>query len=64
MLLSLVDTEYIFLWINCESSGSLSDAQVFNKSDLREKIEDDSLGIPEPEPLGAGRVRFALFLPG
>ena len=30
----------------------LTDAQIFNKSDLREKIEDCSLGLPTPEPPG------------
>ena len=30
----------------------LSDAQIFNRSILREKIENVSLGLPEPELLG------------
>ena len=40
-------------WIDCGSSSSSSDAQNFNRSDLRE-IKDDSLGLPPPEPLGEG----------
>ena len=35
MLLALVYLEYRFLWVNVGSSGSSSDAQIFNRSDLR-----------------------------
>ena len=54
MLLAPVDTEYRLLWVDLGSSRSSSDAQVFNRSDLREKIEDGNLGLPAPEPLGEG----------
>ena len=42
------------MWIDCGSSGSCSDAQIFNRSLLQEKIEDGTLGLPPPEPLGEG----------
>ena len=45
VLLALVDAEYRFLWLDCGSSGSYSDAQIFNRSLLRKKIEDGSLGF-------------------
>ena len=45
LLLALVDTEYRFLFVNVWSSGSTSDAQIFNQNDLREKIKDDSLEL-------------------
>ena len=48
VLLVLVDAEYRFLWIDCGSNGSSPEAQIFNKSDLREKIEDGTLGLPAP----------------
>ena len=51
VLLALVDAEHRFLWIDCVSSGSCSDAQIFNGGDSREKIKDDSLGLLAPEPL-------------
>ena len=38
------------LWPN----GPCSDTQIFNRSLLREKIKDGSLGLPPPEPLGEG----------
>ena len=59
LVLALVYTGYRFLWIDCGSSESSSDAQIFNRSDLREKIKDGSLGLPAPEPLGGGGGRFA-----
>ena len=43
-----------FWWIDCGSSGSCSDAQIFNRGDLRARIKDGSLGLPPPEPLGEG----------
>ena len=54
VLLALVDAKYRFLLIDCGSSGSSSDAQIFNRDNLREKIEDGSLRLPAPEPLGNG----------
>ena len=54
VLLALVDTEYRFLGMDIGSSGSSSDAQIFNRSDYREKIEDGSLWLPAPKPLGEG----------
>ena len=52
VLLALVDAEYSFLWIGCVSSGSSSDAQIFNRGDMRKEIKDGTLGLPAPEPLG------------
>ena len=50
-LVLLVEAEYRLMWIDCGSSGSCSDAEIFNSSDLRHMIEDDTLGLPAPEPL-------------
>ena len=54
VLLALVDADYKFLWVNVGSSGSSSDAQIFNRSKLKRRIENGTLGIPLPEPLGPG----------
>ena len=64
VLLALVKTEYRFFWVNVGSSGSSSDAQIFNKSDLREKIVDGTLGLPAPEPLGEGGPNLHYFFLG
>ena len=37
---------------------------VFNRTDLREKIEDGSLGVPPPEPLEEGGPDLHYFLLG
>ena len=52
VLLALVKVKYKFLWLNVGSSGSSSDAQIFNNSQLRRKIENGTLWLPPPEPLG------------
>ena len=57
-----MDAEYKFLWVNVESRGSSSDAQIFNHSKLRRKIENDTLGLPLPEPLGPGGPNLHYFL--
>ena len=50
----MVDTEYKFLWVNVESSGSSSDAQIFNHSKLRSP----------PEPLVPAGLNVHYFLMG
>ena len=60
--MALVNIEYIFLQIDSGSSGSCSDAQIFDRSSLREKIEDGRLGLPVPEPLGERRPDLHYFL--
>ena len=63
ILLALVNAEYKFLWIDSGSNDSCSDVQIFNKSVLR-KIEEGSLGLPAPEPLGGQRARYAVLFAG
>ena len=53
VLPTLVDTEYRFLWVDVGSSGTSSDAQIFNCSKLKEEIKDGTFQLPAPEPLGA-----------
>ena len=42
---SLVNAEYRFLLVNVGYSGSSSDVHIFNRNDLRENIEDSTLGL-------------------
>ena len=62
VLLTLVDTDYSFLWDNVGSNESSSDAQIFNRSNMSKKIEDGSLALPPPEPLGEGGPDLHYFL--
>ena len=61
VLLALVDAEYKFLWVNMGAYGSSSDAQMFNHSKLRRKIEDGTLGLSPPEPLELGGPNLHYF---
>ena len=62
VLLALVDAEYKFVWVNVGSSGSSSDAQIFNRSRLNIKIENGTLGLPPPEPQEPGGPNLYHFL--
>ena len=64
VLLASVDTEYKFLWVNVAASGSSSDAQIFNPSKLKRGIENGTLGLSPPEPLGPGLPDLHYFLLG
>ena len=62
--LALVDAEYRFPLIDYGFSGLCSDAQIFNRSHLRDKIEDSSSELPPPKPLGEGEPDLHYFLLG
>ena len=64
VLLALVDADYKFLWVNAGASGSSSDAQIFNRSKLKRRIENGTLRLPPPEPLGPGGPDLHYFLLG
>jgi len=51
VLLALVGPDYRFLYINVGSQGSASDAQIYNRSNLKEALITNSIGFPEAEIL-------------
>ena len=62
VLLAQDHADYKFLWVNVGASGSSSDTQIFNRSKLRKKIQNGTLGLPPPEPLGHGGPDLHYFL--
>ena len=51
VLMHLVDANYRFLWVDVGGDVAMSDGQIFNKSELKECLEDDSINFPDPDPL-------------
>ena len=49
--MALVDADYKCIWVDVGANGSASDAQIFNQSELKETIEDGTIGFPPAEPL-------------
>ena len=64
VMLALVDADYKFMWVDIGCSGSWSDSQIFNQSELRNKIEDGSIGFPAPAPLTPDAPPIHYFILG
>ena len=64
VMLALVDGQYKFRWVDAGTAGSCSDAQVFNASELKRRIEDDRIGFPDPAPTTQGDRDVPYFIPG
>jgi hypothetical protein len=51
VILAVVDADYKFLWVDIGSRGASSDAQIYNNSELKECVEDNSICFPDPDIL-------------
>ena len=49
--MTLVDADYNFIWADVGAQGSSSDAQIFNRGPLKNRLENGNLGLPDSEPL-------------
>ena len=62
VMLALVDGQYKFRWVDAGTVGSCSDAQIFNASQLKRRIEDGRIGFPHPAPITqGGRVPYFIL---
>lgn len=69
ILFAMVSSDYKFMWVDVAGNGAMSDATIFNASELRQALEaDDIQGWPRPEPLpndnAAGATRIPFFIVG
>ncbi|XP_045215181.2 putative nuclease HARBI1 [Mercenaria mercenaria] len=51
VIMALVDADYKFIWADVGGKVAASDAQIYNGSELKECIDDGSIGFPPAEPL-------------
>ncbi|XP_071497092.1 putative nuclease HARBI1 [Diadema antillarum] len=51
ILFAMVDADYKFIYIDASSNGSASDAQIYNASDFKDRLERKLImGFPGPDP--------------
>ena len=62
VMLALVDGQYKFRWVDVGTAGSCSDAQIFNTCHLKRKIDDGSIGFPDPAPITQGGQDVPYFI--
>ena len=51
VMMAAVDANYQFIWCSVGHPGSSSDAGIFNRSSLKDKLANNTLGLPPPEPV-------------
>ena len=64
VLMALVDAEYKFIWVDAGANGSASDAQIWNSSELKDTIEDGTIGFPEADTLPGDDRKVPYFIIG
>ena len=64
VLMALVDADYKFLWVDISAYGSMSDAQIFNLSELKDCLEYGTIGFPEPSLIPKDDEPMAYFILG
>ena len=62
VMFALVEGQYKFRWVDAGTVGSCSDAQIFNASQLKRRIEDGRIGFPDPAPITQGGRDVPFFI--
>ena len=62
VMLALVDGQYKLRWVDVGTGGSCSDAQIFTTCRLKRKIDDDTIGFPDPAPITQGVQDVPYFI--
>ena len=62
VMLALVDGQYKFRWVDVGTAGSYTDVQIFNTSRLKRRIDDGTIGFPDPAPLTQGGRDVPYFI--
>ena len=62
VMLALVDGQYKFRWVDVGTAGSCSADQIFNTRHLKRKIDDGSIGLPDPGPITQGGRDVPYFI--
>uniref|UniRef100_UPI00358EEE5F putative nuclease HARBI1 n=1 Tax=Myxine glutinosa TaxID=7769 RepID=UPI00358EEE5F len=64
VLMALVDADYKFLWVDVGGMGHMSDAQILNASELKECIENETIGFPDPLAMRNDDEEIPFFILG
>ncbi|XP_061670739.1 uncharacterized protein LOC133498203 [Syngnathoides biaculeatus] len=64
VILALMYADYKFFWADVDGKGAVSDAQIYNGSELKECIDDGSIGCPPAEPLPNNNEDVPYYLIG
>lgn len=62
--MDLVHADYKFLWIDVDGYGHMSDAHIFNASELKKCLEDNSIDFPAADPLPNDGIPTSYFILG
>lgn len=64
VLLALVDADYKFIYVNVGDLGKNSDAGIYSRSALAERLESNTLNVPLPKELPGTIVRLPYVIVG
>jgi hypothetical protein len=64
VLFALVDADYRFIWVDIGAEGRCSDSQIYNNSELKETIENQTIRFPDADALPGDTEAVPYFIIG